>query len=322
MIRYLAYSASLALVASSVHAATLEVGAGKAFTTLSAAAKVAQDGDTVTIFPGIYASGADWKANRLTLQASPNTRLGGVVIKGPVNNKGIFQIEGDDVTVTGLKFTYARSTDGNGAGIRSEGHNITISNCAFYANQMGVLVTPGKTKTGSIVTIDASTFDNNGTSLAGYIGHAIYAVQGVDTLTVTNSTFLREIIGHFIKSRAFNTQVRGNKLDDTNGSASYLINVPQGGAADIQNNIMIKGSAAANCCIAISYGEEMIKGGSYVNPPGIVLVQDNSFTNYSNHTVTFFKNASTPPNPVALVNNTISAQRGTVNPLYGPGTVN
>ena len=314
-------SLGLFSVTVSASAATIEVGAGKAFTTLGAAAKAAQDGDIINIFPGVYTTGADWKANSLTIQAVPGTKLGGVVIKGTVNNKGVFDIEGDDATVIGLKFTYAHSTDGNGAGIRAEGHNITVQNCEFYGNEMGMLITPVPGKTGSTATIDSSVFDYTGTKVGTHIGHGVYAVKGNDLLSVTNSTFTRDFVGHGIKSRALSTYVHDNTVDDTNGTASYLINVPQGGAADIQNNILIKGSKASNCCIAISYGEEMIKGGTYVNPPGPVLVQNNQFTSYRNSKVTYFKNASTPPNPVALVGNTLTAVAGTIVPLVGPGTV-
>ena len=315
----LAFS-TFALAAAHASAATLEVGFGQAFTTLPAAAVAARDGDTVNIHPGIYAQGAIWYANRLTLQASAGAKLGAVVIKGTVANKGVFEIKGDDATVIGLDFQYARSTDGNGAGIRSEGHNITVSNCEFFANEMGMLITANVGHQGGFVTVDGSVFDLSGTTVAGHIGHAFYA-NYVGSVRVTNSTFTRGSIGHYIKSRALTTYVHNNVVDDTNGSASYLINVPQGGAADIQNNVLIKGARAANCCIAISYGEEMHKGGVYVNAPGVVLIANNQFTNHVPTRVTFVQDSSIPANPVTLVTNRLTASSGTIAPLVRAGKV-
>jgi len=40
----------------------------------------------------------------------------------------------------------------------------------------------------------------------------------------------------------------------------------------ITGNTLTKGVNASNCCVAISYGEEMYKGVTYQNAPGPVLV--------------------------------------------------
>ena len=301
-------------------AATLQVGAGRTYTRLATAAAAARNGDTVIIYPGVYTQGAVWTANALTLEAAPGARLGAVVIRGAVNRKGIFDIKGDDVTVIGLEFEYARVGDANGAGIRAEGHNLTVRGCEFYANEMGMLITPIVGKQGGIVAIDASVFAGNGTTRRGYIGHAIYG-NYIGALSVTNSTFRTGVIGHYIKSRALRNYVHGNTIDDTNGTASYLIDIAQGGSADIGNNVLIKGANADNCCIAISYGEEMRKGGVYVNPPGPVTITQNQFTNRSAHGVYFVHNASSPFNPVVLTRNTLTAAAGTIIPVLGPGTM-
>lgn len=309
------------LVTFDVSAATLQVGVGRQFTTLGAAARVAQDGDVVDIFPGNYAQGAVWFANNLTLELAPGSKPGSVTIKGTVNRKGVFDIKGDDNIVDGLRFGYATSTDANGAGIRAEGHNITIRNSEFYENEMGVLVTPVVGKQLGDATFDHCVFALNGTKKSGYVGHSIYG-NYLGTLTVTNSKFVEGVIGHYIKSRALSSTIHDNVIDDTNGSASYLINIPQGGAANIYNNQMIKGEHATNCCIAVSYGEEMYKGGAFINPPGQVSIDTNIFTNYSKHDVIFVANKSLPANPVALNGNTITAAAGSVTLLVGPGTTN
>lgn len=310
-------------LATAANAATIEVGAGRRFTTLAAAAAAAQDGDTVDIFPGSYASGAAWTANNLLIEAAPGSKHGAVAVKGPVNGKGIFDVIGDDVRIDNIRFNYASVADGNGAGIRAEGHNLTVANSQFYHDEDGMLITPLPGKEGGAVTVTACTFDLNGTNRSGYAGyaHAIYA-NHLGLLTVTGSKFTRAVEGHFVKSRALNTVVTGNTLDDTKGTDSYLIDVPQGGPADIENNVLIKGANAANHSVAIAYGEEMAGGPALQNPPGPVTISNNHFTNRNANTVIFVNNASTPPNPVMLTGNALTPAAGPITPLSGPGTIN
>lgn len=306
------------------NAAILEVGSGKAYSTISSAAAAAKDGDTIHIFPGTYTRGAVFTANNLTIMAAPGSKKNSVIVKtGVVNGKGLFNIKGDDAIVDGIKFQSARVADGNGAGIRAEGKNLTVRNSTFYANEMGILITPfSAADEGGTYRVIGSSFSSTKSLAAGHIGHSIYATDGVASLIVESSTFRAGKVGHYIKSRAENTEVRGNRIDDTSGTASYLIEVPQGGGATIVGNTLIKGSMASNCCVAISYGAEMYKGGSYVNAPGIVTIADNSFTNLKSSTVRFVDNRSTPPNPVALLGNTLIATKGSIVPLSGPGSVN
>ena len=300
-------------------AAEREIGPGKRFATIAAAAHAARDGDTITIFAGDYCPGVVWPQNRLVIRRDPRAAPGAVTVHGAVAGKGIFVIRGDGVDVSGLRFTDASVPDANGAGIRAEGRELKISNCIFKGNEMGMLITPASGKEGGTVTIDASLFDGNGTGRDGHVGHGIYAAHGVGELIVTRSTFRREVVGHYIKSRALGTRVVGNLIDDTQGSASYLVDIPQGGAAQIVANTMIKGVGTSNCCVAISYGEEMVKGARFVNPPGRVTIERNDFVNKARSPVAFVRNASTPPNPVELKANRLHAEAGVIVQLFGPG---
>ena len=302
-------------------AAEREVGPGKRFRTIAAAASAARDGDTITIFTGDYGLGAMWRANRLLIRRDPAAAPGTVTIHGAVAGKGVFVLQGDGVRVAGLRFTGASVPDANGAGIRAEGRDLAVSDCIFEGNEMGMLITPAPGKAGGTVTIDRSRFDGNGTGRNGHVGHGIYAAMGIRLLVVTRSTFGREVVGHYIKSRALGTRVIGNVIDDTDGSASYLINIPQGGAAEIVGNTLTKGAGASNCCVAISYGEEMVKGARFVNPPGSVRIADNDFTNKARSVVAFVRNASAPSNAVELTTNRMRADAGLVVPLLGPGAL-
>jgi hypothetical protein len=315
----IAFAAALAVCAVQAHAATLEVGAGKRYTTLSSAAAAANSYDTIVVYPGTYA-GATWSDSNLTIKRAAGTAAGSVVIKGRTQgDKGLFLIRGANITVDGLRFVGARSTSGNGAGIRQEGLNLTVRNSSFYDNEMAILATPYPTKGGSL-TVTASTFDYNKSYVSGRLGHSIYG-NSLDKLTVTNSKFTRNFGGHYIKSRALATVVTGNNIDDTDGGAAYLIDLPEGGAATIANNILVKGANPSNCCTAIAYGFEMAQGTGYQNVPGTVSIKDNKFTNKRASSVAFVGNKSTPSNPVYLWNNTLTAVSGSVKPLSGAGSV-
>jgi len=314
---------ALSLAAAPASAAILEVGAGKTYGTIAAAASAARDGDTIHIFAGTYTRGAVFQADNLTIMAAPGTPKGKVIVKtGIVNGKGLFDIKGDNNVVDNIRFNYAKATDGNGAGIRAEGKGLIVRNSVFYKNEMGILITPfAEEQRGGTYTVTGSTFDYTKSNVSGRIGHGIYATERTGELIVEGSTFKRGAVGHYVKSRAPLTTVRNNTIDDTSGSASYLIELPEGGAATIANNTLVKGANAANCCTAISYGAEMYKGGAYVNAPGPVVISGNSFTNKRNSTVRFVDNRSAPANPVTLVGNSLVAAAGSIVALQGPGTV-
>ncbi len=316
----IAFAAALAVGAAQAHAATLEVGSTKKYKTLSSAASAANAYDTILVYPGTY-SGATFSDNYLTIKRAPNTSLGSVVITGKtVGDKGLFLVKGSNVTVDGMYFKGARSSSGNGAGIRQEGLNLTVKNSKFYNNEMGILATPYPTKGGSL-TVQNSSFDYHKSYASGHIGHSIYG-NSLTKMTVTGSKFTRDFVGHYIKSRAPTTVITGNTIDDTNGSASYLIDIPEGGAATITNNTLIKGASASNCCVVIAYGFEMYQGGSYVNPAGPVSIRYNNFTNKRGSTVYFVTNKSKPTNSVNLYGNTLKASAGSIKTLVGSGTIN
>jgi hypothetical protein len=312
--------AALAAGAGSAHAATLSVGSGKPYTTLAKAAAAAKSGDTIVIYPGTYA-GAAWTANNLTIMRAPGTAAKSVVIAGKsVSDKGLFVVRGSGITIDGLHFKGARSTSGNGAGIRQDGPNLTVRNSAFTDNEMGILSTPWVPAKGGSLSVVGSSFDYTRARKSGRIGHAIYG-NDLDTLSVTGSTFTRTFTGHYIKSRAKASTITGNTIDDSAGTGSYLIDIAEGGRATVTGNTLIKGANASNCCIAVAYGFEMYKGGSFVNPAGPMLIADNRFTSKRSSTVNFVANKSKPANPVTLRGNSLTAAAGRIVPLFGPGSI-
>lgn len=301
-----------ALVAgsASAHAATIEVGAGKKYRTLAAAAAAARNGDTVIIYPGLYTAGAVWRDSNLTIRQPRGTPPGKAIIRGAVIGKGIFVTQGANITVDGLRFEYAKVSSANGAGIRAEGKNLTVRNSYFYKNQTGILATPSSRVRGTL-RVENSTFNGNGTKTGQ--AHSLYA-NHLDKVIVTGSKFSAGSVGHYIKSRAYSTEVTGNVIDDSYGKASYLIDLPWGGAAKIANNILIKGANASNCCTAIALGFEGSK-----NPIGPISVTGNRFTNKRASTVSFVNNRTRTP--ATLEDNMLTKRAGRIIPLRGSGSV-
>jgi hypothetical protein len=120
------------------------------------------------------------------------------------------------------------------------------------------------------ITINHSEFAHNGDG-SGFT-HNLY-VGEIGTLTVNNSYFHDAIVGHEIKSRADNTIITNSRIQDENGSASYSIDLPNGGRAVIENNIIQQGPNSQNP-VMIAAGEE---GGVYGNSQ--LTVDFNTFLN-------------------------------------------
>jgi hypothetical protein len=259
----------LTLIASSGPAAsaTLEVGTGKTYPMPSAAAAQAKDGDRIVIAPGSYFDCAIWKANNITIQgASADTT---VITDKTCQGKALFITQGANITVRDLTLTRARVPDGNGAGIRAEGGDLTVEHVNFVNNQDGILAasTPGK----SIIIRD-SRFIRNGSCESSGCAHGIY-VNELGLLRVERSTFFETKEGHHIKSRAARTEVIGCDLaDGADGTSSYSIDVPNGGAAVVRGNHIQKGPKSQNHTAALMIGEEGVS-----QPTPEITVEQNTF---------------------------------------------
>ena len=228
----------------------LTVGAGQAYSTIAAAVAASQDGDTVQVQAGTYVNDFATINTRILIEG-----VGGMVnlvaTVPPPDGKAYFTTN-TDVSLDHLEFSGVAVADNNGAGIRYQGGNLTVTNCYFHDNQEGILGTPGVAGTGT-VTIENSEFAHNGAG-DGF-SHNIY-IGDVASLVINNSYFHDAVVGHEIKSRAESTTITNSRIQDgPSGTASYSIDLPNGGAAVIQNNVIEKGPNAENPAI-IAYGEE------------------------------------------------------------------
>jgi hypothetical protein len=288
----------------------LTVGPSGQYKLPSQAAAAALAGDTIQIAPGIYTDSMFIKVNDITITA---TGPGVVLQNQTYKNKGIITIISNNVVVNGLTLQGATSTDLNGAGIRELGNNLTVTNTTFRNDQMGILGTANNPN--STIVVRNSVFTGNG-SCGSFSGgcHSIY-IGRVTSLDVENSQFSDQIYGHYIKSRALNTVINGNSIQDgTAAHSSYLISIPNGGNVTITNNTLEKGPHSQSHCCAITIGEDLTDP---LNPTSSLVIQGNKFTNDTGFKMSFVRNLT--KTPATLIGNTLI---GNVIPLTGPGTVN
>jgi len=290
-------------LASAGSAATLEVGPNRPLAVPSQA-RIAQDGDTITIDAGTYVDCAVWPQRNLTIEGKGR---GAVIRRRVCNDKGVFVTIGDHITLRNLTFAEARSPSHNGAGVRAEGRDLTVQNCRFIDNENGILSAPALDST---ILVMRSEFRGNG-SCESACAHAIYA-GGVGLLRVERSRFSGTRQGHDIKSRARRTEVVDNVIEDgVDGSSSYLIDIPNGGATLIQGNRMAKGPHSDNPGTAVSIGAEGVS-----KPTPWLIVRNNRFTNRQAVRTVFVRNFT--GTEARLTGNIL---RGDVSPLDGPGNV-
>lgn len=293
-----------AFLSAAADARTLEVGLGKTLPTPSAAAAIAQDGDTIEIEPAAYADCAVWKANGLTIAGKG---AGAVVTTKICEGKAIFVVRGADVTISNLTFTGARAADANGTGIRAEGRNLTVRNSRFIDNENGILAAPVQ---GSTIHILGSEFERNG-SCEKACAHGIY-INRIDSLIVERSKFTATRVAHHVKSRALSTRLIGNEIRDGEGGASsYLVDVPNGGRLVMEDNVLEKGPLTNNPTAAVVIGAEGVK-----NPTPELRLVGNDFVNRLPHATIFVRNLA--ETSAILVNNRLV---GLVTPLVGQGAV-
>jgi hypothetical protein len=287
-------------------ARTLEVGPDKPFKQPSEAATAAADGDHILIAPGEYFDCAVWRANKLVIEGTGRPE-DTVITDKTCNGKGLFLTEGEGITIRNLTLTRARVPDGNGAGIRMETGNLTVEHVRFVNNQNGILA--NNDLKGALIVRD-SEFLRNG-SCAAYCAHGIYA-GNLDLLHVERSKFFETRQAHHIKSRARRTEVIDSDLQDgPNGTSSYQIEVPNGGAVVVRGTTIEKGPKAENHAGAIVIGMEGV-----TQPTAEITVENNIFRldgNYSSFLV-----VNQTATEAVLKGNRLS---GPAKPLRGDGTV-
>lgn len=235
-------------------ARTLYVGPDFNLKIPSEAIKIAKDGDVIKIAAGLYENDtAIIQQNNLTVEA-----IGGYAhLKSSTkipNGKAIWVTRGQNITLRHIEFSGARVPDKNGAGIRLERGSLLIENCYFHDNEMGLI---SSNYDDIQLHIIQSEFNHNiqNYPVTGKLSHNIY-IGSIAEFTLENSLSRAAQYGHALKSRARKTTLKNNRImDEGDISASYLIDIPNGGIANIENNSFFRNAGAQNNAI-ISYGAE------------------------------------------------------------------
>ncbi|MGH8603070.1 MAG: right-handed parallel beta-helix repeat-containing protein, partial [Gammaproteobacteria bacterium] len=201
-------SGSLALTSQ---AAIIEVGPGKKYAKPSEAATAAEDGDIIEIMAGTYVYDvAIWVQNDLTIRGAGG-RAHLQADGAAADEKAIWVIKGDNATIENIEFSGARVRAKNGAGIRQEGTNVTVRNCYFHHNEMGILTDDDEA---SEIVVERSEFAANAVAgdyeEGGSIGHNIY-IGRMGRFELKFSYVHDGHIGHNVKTRAVESHILYNR---------------------------------------------------------------------------------------------------------------
>ncbi len=231
--------------------ATMVVGPGEKITTITEAARLAQDGEVIEIRPGDYhGQPAIWTKNEIIIRGSgarPVMLADGKSAEG----KAIWVVRGGKVTIQNIEFRGARVADLNGAGIRFEKGELTIQSCSFFDNEMGILT--GGSPEQSLEVVDSEFGD--APRHKGSLHHLLY-VGGIGKFVLRGSRFHNGYLGHLVKSRARESHILYNMLvDGAGGRASYELEFPNGGLAYVIGNAIGQSAGTDNPSI-VSYGAE------------------------------------------------------------------
>ncbi|MCG3190502.1 MAG: hypothetical protein LKCHEGNO_03235 [Burkholderiaceae bacterium] len=260
-------------------------------------------GDVIEVDAGVYADQeTTWTTNNLTVRG-----VGGrahlVAPATIANGKGIWVTQGANMIVENIEFSGAAVSNKNGAGIRADGRDMAICGSYFHDNENGIL---GLNTGNGNLLIEYSEFAHNGGCEPGFgCSHNMY-IGNSDRFTLRYSYSHHANVGHLVKSRARENRILYNRLmDESDGSASYNIDLPNGGLSYIIGNLLQQGPNTDNPAL-IAYGAEGL-----TNPSSTFYVVNNTFVNDRAQGGTFVQ-VSAGGTAMATLRNNL---------FVGPGTV-
>jgi hypothetical protein len=299
-----------AATAAAQHHNTLTVGVGEEYATITDAVAASQAGDTILVNAGTYVTKDLNIDHDLTIEG-----VGGPVdvVAPAIVSKGLFVIGTEttapNVTLEGLTLSGAKAGSGNGAGVRYQTGNLTLINDTIENNQDGLLATPFVEGVGSVI-VQGTTFDHNGAGDGQ--SHNIY-IGYINSFTMTDSVSEDANVGHEVKSRAYNNTIEDNQIiDGSTGTASYSIDLPNGGNDIIQGNTIEKGPDASAGIVIHIGGPEML------DPQNSVTITNNTVINDYGAGATFIYNQT--QTPVTASGNTLEGSTFTKE-ILGYGTI-
>jgi hypothetical protein len=239
------------VTSAAVRPATMIVGPGEKITTITEAARLAQDGEVIEIRPGNYhGQPAIWAKNEILIRGSgerPVMLADGKSAEG----KAIWVVRGGKVRIENIEFRGARVANLNGAGIRFEKGELTIQSCAFFDNEMGILTANFPELSLEIIDSEFADAPRDRSD-----PHHLLYVGAIGKFVLRGSRFQNGYHGHLVKSRARENHILNNMLvDGAGGKASYELEFPNGGLAYVIGNAIGQSAGTENPTI-VSYGAE------------------------------------------------------------------
>jgi MYXO-CTERM domain-containing protein len=297
-----ASAAVVAGLSTTALGATLSVGPGKTYAKPCEAIAAAHAGDVIEVdAAGNYSGDACvWTTDNLVIRGVNGRAKIDDTNLTVAAGKGIFVDNAPNATIENFELAGAVVPDNNGAGIRTDGGNLTVRNCYFHDNQDGILGSP--TTAGQYtVTIEYSEFANNGAG-DGF-SHNMY-IGDYGTFVLRYSYSHGAKVGQLVKTRAYNNFILYNRLTDEPGTtASYEIDIPNGGNSFVIGNLIEQSPQSQNDTI-IETGAEGAK-----NPFQNLYVVNNTIVNDLGKG-TFVVSSGAP---TTLINNIFSGGGGITN---------
>lgn len=232
LILVVAFSATAASAQNSASFRNAETGRG--FASLQAAVDSIGDTEgTILIAPGNYRQCAVQKSGIIAFRAAvPGQSIFDTKI---CEGKAALVLRGTAARVDGIVFQNMRGPDANGAGIRVEKGNLTVTRSIFRTSEQGILTADDRT---GDISISQSSFSG--------LGHSVY-IGGYGALSVAKSRFERGNGGHYLKSRALRVRITDNAFDDSRGrETNYMIDLSNGASGSIARNIFVQGASKEN----------------------------------------------------------------------------
>ncbi len=260
------------LLPASGHGATV-CPSGCNFLTISDALSGAPQGETVTVFPGVYSEPRLTVTGRILRSLQPTNPDATTIL----NNSGQSVIQASNATIEG--FTITGGSGSHGGGVSINGGIVTLRHLTIRGNTAGFGGGVGGITGSTTVLIESCTIENNS---ATQHGGGVEGLPGQTTIldsTITMNTVNQTGPGSGSGGGVFlppgannvavirNTQITMNSADGTvNGRGGGLFS---GGAVNL-SAVTVAGN------MALSGSQDSLGGGMYAS--GATFVSGGSFT--------------------------------------------